>query len=145
MKFLIAAGGSGGHIFPGQAIVQAIKSLEPQAEFIWVGTREGKERDIAEIEGIPHIPIRAWSVNNEGLAWRMQAYWFHSLMTLRLIKLLKKEKIDALITTGGFTTASSLMAASLLKVPFFMHEQNVYPGLGTRMFEIGRASCRERV
>ncbi|NLY73142.1 MAG: UDP-N-acetylglucosamine--N-acetylmuramyl-(pentapeptide) pyrophosphoryl-undecaprenol N-acetylglucosamine transferase [Tissierellia bacterium] len=134
MKFLVAAGGSGGHIFPGQAIVQAIKSLEPKAEFIWVGTEEGKERDIAKLEGIPYVPIRAWSVNNEGLIWKIQAYWFHSLMTLKLIRLLKKEKVDAVITTGGFTTASSLMAASILKVPIFMHEQNVYPGLGTRMF-----------
>lgn len=134
MKFLIAAGGSGGHIFPGQAIVQAIKEEKPQSQFIWVGTRKGPERQVAKKEDIPYVAVSAWSINNENLIWKLQAYWVHFRMTLRLMWLMKKEKIDSVITTGGYATASTLMAATLLRVPIFMHEQNVLPGMGTRMF-----------
>lgn len=134
MKILLAAGGSGGHIYPGLSIIQGLKKLRPDIEFIWVGTYYGKEREVALREGIDYIPVRAWSINNEGLIWRLQAYYFHGIMTLKLLYLMKKHKIDGVVTTGGYSTASTLMAATLLKIPFFMHEQNVYPGLGTRKF-----------
>ncbi len=134
MKILLAAGGSGGHIYPGLSIIQRIKKIEPSAEFLWVGTYKGKEREVAERENIDYIPVKAWSINNEGLIWKLQAYWFHGIMTLKLLYLMKKNRVDAVITTGGYSTASSLMAASLLKIPLFMHEQNVFPGLGTRKF-----------
>lgn len=134
MKILLAAGGSGGHIYPGLSILEAITKLSPETSFVWVGTYKGKEREVAKSKHIPYIPVRAWSINNEGLLWKLQAYWFHGLMTLKLMYAMKKEKIDAVVTTGGYATASSLMAAILLGLPVFMHEQNVFPGLGTRKF-----------
>lgn len=134
MKILLAAGGSGGHIYPGLSILEALEKLAPETDFLWVGTYFGKEREVAQSKNISYIPVRAWSINNEGLIWKIQAFWFHGLMTLKLMAKMKKEKVDAVVTTGGYATASSLMAASLLGIPIFMHEQNVYPGLGTRKF-----------
>lgn len=134
MKLLLASGGSGGHIYPGLAILEAIQQEDPSAQFVWVGTKRGLEVKIAKDRGIPYQPVHAWSVNNEGLIWRLQAYYFHGMMTLKLMNLMRREKIDAVITTGGYASASSLMAARLLRRPIFMHEQNVYPGMGTRMF-----------
>ncbi|HZK10513.1 MAG TPA: UDP-N-acetylglucosamine--N-acetylmuramyl-(pentapeptide) pyrophosphoryl-undecaprenol N-acetylglucosamine transferase [Clostridia bacterium] len=134
MKILLAAGASGGHIYPGLAIIEALEKKSPQIDFLWVGTNKGKEREVAQSKNIPYIPVRAWSINNEGLIWKIQAYWFHGLMTLKLMSKMKREKVDAVVTTGGYATASSLMAATILGIPIFMHEQNVYPGLGTRKF-----------
>ncbi|NLY37297.1 MAG: UDP-N-acetylglucosamine--N-acetylmuramyl-(pentapeptide) pyrophosphoryl-undecaprenol N-acetylglucosamine transferase [Tissierellia bacterium] len=134
MKILLAAGGSGGHIYPGLSIIEAIEKIAPETEFLWVGTYKGREKEVAQSKNISYVPVKAWSINNEGFIWKIQAFWFHGLMTLKLMAKMKREKIDAVVTTGGYATASSLMAATLLGIPIFMHEQNVYPGLGTRKF-----------
>ena len=134
MKFLLAAGGSGGHIYPGLAIMEAVREEDPSSVFFWVGTVNSQESKLAKKKGIPYLAVRANSVNNEGILWRIKAFWVHGRMTLRVMNLIRKEKIQAIITTGGYATASTLMAAALMRKPIFMHEQNVFPGMGTRLF-----------
>ena len=67
MKLLLASGGSGGHIYPGLAILEAIQQEDPSAQFVWVGTKRGLEVKIAKDRGISYQPVHAWSVNNEKL------------------------------------------------------------------------------
>jgi UDP-N-acetylglucosamine--N-acetylmuramyl-(pentapeptide) pyrophosphoryl-undecaprenol N-acetylglucosamine transferase len=53
MKFLIAAGGTGGHVYPAIAVAQEIKRLNPTAEVIFVGTKKGFEALIVPEHGFP--------------------------------------------------------------------------------------------
>ena len=53
MRIIVSGGGTGGHIYPALTIVRAIQKKIPDAEFLYVGTKDGLEADIVPKEGIP--------------------------------------------------------------------------------------------
>ena len=62
------------------------------------------------------------------------------ILTINSLKILKKEKISYLISTGGYMSLPLCLAAKILNIKIFLIEPNMVLGR-----EIGRASCRERV
>ena len=63
MKVIITAGGTGGHIYPALAIVNKIKELEPNSEFIYIGTHNRMEKDIVPKHNIKYIPIEIYGLS----------------------------------------------------------------------------------
>ncbi|MDE5631057.1 MAG: glycosyltransferase, partial [Bacilli bacterium] len=52
MRVIITAGGTGGHIYPALAILDKIKEMEPDSEFLYIGTHNRMEKDIVPNRGI---------------------------------------------------------------------------------------------
>jgi UDP-N-acetylglucosamine--N-acetylmuramyl-(pentapeptide) pyrophosphoryl-undecaprenol N-acetylglucosamine transferase len=128
VKILIAAGGTGGHIYPGLAIAEKIKKENPQAEIIFVGSKVGMEKNIIPQYGYPIEDIRV-----RGFERKL------SLETLAAVKgifdglndskkMIQKHKPDLVIGTGGFTAGPLLLIANRKKIKTLIHEQNAYPG-----------------
>ena len=69
MKVLIAAGGTGGHIYPGLAIAEKIKTENPGAEIIFIGSLVGMEKNIIPQYGYP-IEISGSEALSEKLRWK---------------------------------------------------------------------------
>jgi UDP-N-acetylglucosamine--N-acetylmuramyl-(pentapeptide) pyrophosphoryl-undecaprenol N-acetylglucosamine transferase len=133
MRLLIAAGGTGGHIYPALAVAASIRRRPDPPELDWVGGRRGLEgqlvpaagfrlrrlllRSLRSVEADVHLvldPIRlALSVP--------QALW-----------LLVRRRPAALFTTGGYVAIPILVAARLLGVPSLLWEGNVVPGRSVR-------------
>jgi len=63
MRVIITAGGTGGHIYPALAIVDKIKEMEPNSEFIYVGTHNRMEKDIVPKRGVKYIPIEIYGLS----------------------------------------------------------------------------------
>ena len=57
MKVIISAGGTGGHIYPALAIINKIKSMEPDSEFLYIGTHNRMEKDLIPKLGIAGSPF----------------------------------------------------------------------------------------
>lgn len=133
MKILIAAGGTGGHIYPGLAIADKIKKEQPQADIIFIGSLVGMEKNIIPGHGyhIDYIRVRGFekSLSLETLA--AVKGLFDGMRDAR--RIIKKHQPDLVIGTGGFTAGPLLLQAKREKIPTFIHEQNAFPGKTNRI------------
>jgi UDP-N-acetylglucosamine--N-acetylmuramyl-(pentapeptide) pyrophosphoryl-undecaprenol N-acetylglucosamine transferase len=131
MKLLIAAGGTGGHIFPGVAVAEAF--LENKAhEVVFTGTSYGMEERI-----IPSLGFRLVKIEARPFLGGSPLAKVRTLLTLmrgvvQARRVIQKEKPDAILGMGGFTSVPVLLAGLYGRVPCFIHEQNVYPGMANR-------------
>ena len=132
MKVVIAAGGTGGHIYPAIAIINKIKEKEKKSEFLYIGTSDRMEKDI-----IPKLGIRFEGIQMEGLNRKNLFKNFSVLNKFRLAikratSLLKEFKPDVVVGAGGYITAPILYAAHKLGIPTLIHEQNSIPGISNK-------------
>jgi UDP-N-acetylglucosamine--N-acetylmuramyl-(pentapeptide) pyrophosphoryl-undecaprenol N-acetylglucosamine transferase len=133
LRILIAAGGTGGHVFPAIAIADEIKKLNPNAEFLFVGTKEKIEARV--------VPQRGYTLANIWISgfhrsFRMDNLLFPIKVVVSLVQsffLIKKFQPNVVIGTGGYVCGPVLLIASMLGVPTIVHESNSYPGVTTRM------------
>jgi UDP-N-acetylglucosamine--N-acetylmuramyl-(pentapeptide) pyrophosphoryl-undecaprenol N-acetylglucosamine transferase len=129
MKVLISGGGTGGHIYPALAIIKEIKKQEPNSSFLYIGTETGLENKIIRQEDIPFKAIHITGFKRK--------ISFENIKTIiRFLKgvqeskkIIKSFKPDIVVGTGGYVCGSVVYAASKLKVPTVIHEQNSIPGL----------------
>ena len=132
MRVVIAAGGTGGHIYPAIAIINKIKEKEKNSEFLYIGTTDRMENNIIPKLGIPFVGIEMVGLNRKNI--------FKNIEVLKLFKKaidkayleIEKFKPDVVIGAGGYITAPVLYAAHSLKVKVLIHEQNSIPGLSNK-------------
>ena len=127
MRVIISAGGTGGHIYPALAILKKIKEMEPQSEFLYIGTHNRMEKDIVPKHNIPFKSIEIY-----GFSKSLKANFKTIIKFLNAYKECKKIitefKPDVVIGVGGYVTGPVIYAASKLGVKTFIHEQNSIPG-----------------
>lgn len=137
MRVLIACGGTGGHINPGLAIADIIKSKYPDAEFLFAGTPKGMESKLVPKAGYKLETIkvagfqRKISLENVGRNIKAAAYLAAS--GKRAKEIIKKFKPDIAIGTGGYAAGPVIRKAAKIGVPTAIHEQNAYPGVTNRL------------
>lgn len=132
IRIIIASGGTGGHVQPAVATVQALRLRHP-VDLLWVGSHGGLERSVATAEGIPFLPIttgklrRYFSLRTplDGIRVPigvLQAFW-----------IIRRFRPDVVFSTGGFVSVPSVIAARLAGIPSLTHEQTTIAGLATRI------------
>lgn len=133
MRVLIAAGGTGGHIYPGLSIGEKIREQYPDAQVIFVGSHVGMEKKIIPQYDFPLELIRSRGFERGFSKETIDAVigTFQSMKDAR--KLLEKYRPDLVISTGGFTGATLLREAQKKKIPTMIHEQNAFPGRANRL------------
>jgi UDP-N-acetylglucosamine--N-acetylmuramyl-(pentapeptide) pyrophosphoryl-undecaprenol N-acetylglucosamine transferase len=133
IRIIIAAGGTGGHVYPAIAIADEIKKIKSQAEFLFVGTKEKIEARI--------VPQRGYMLAFIWISGFQRSLTFSNLLfpvkvivsCVQSFFLIKRFKPDIVIGTGGYACGPVLYIASLLGYPTVVHESNSYPGMTTRM------------
>lgn len=127
-KVIISGGGTGGHIFPAVAIADSLKKLNPNIDILFVGAK-GK----MEMQKVPQAGYKIIGLNITGLQRSLSLS--NLLLPFKLIKslidaytILKNEKPEVVIGTGGFASAPMLFMATKLGIPTLIQEQNSYPG-----------------
>ncbi len=129
--FMILAGGTGGHIFPGIAVSQEFKALG--VPVIWLGSSHGMENAL-----VPGAGLRLETITISGLRGKgVLALIGAPLRLLRAIwqarGLIRQYRPRAVLSFGGFAAGPGGIAARLSGVPVFVHEQNRLPGLTNRV------------
>ena len=132
-KIIISAGGTGGHIYPGLAVAQALKNLLPDCEITFVGSYVGIEKDIIPDYGYPMRLIHARGFEKGRADQYIDATKAIFNCRKEAAELLKEMQPDIVIGTGGFTGAMLLFEAARQKIPTLIHEQNSYPGRANRL------------
>ncbi len=125
----MSGGGTGGHIYPAISIADEIKRRNPNAEILFVGAKNRMEMEKVpqagyKIIGLDIVGIqRSMSLKNLSIPYKL-------LGSLREAhKIMKEQKPDVVIGTGGFASGPTLFIANKNRIPTVIQEQNSYPGI----------------
>ncbi|WP_423189670.1 undecaprenyldiphospho-muramoylpentapeptide beta-N-acetylglucosaminyltransferase [Alkalibacterium sp. f15] len=133
MKILVTGGGTGGHIYPALALMNRMKEVDPETEFLYVGTDRGLESTIVPDQGYNFEPLRVEGfkrkLNFQGLKYNIKTIQLFVTSINKAKKIVRKFEPDVVIGTGGYVSAPMCYAASKLNVPTLIHEQNSVVGL----------------
>lgn len=127
MRVIISAGGTGGHIYPALAIIDKIKSKEPNSEFLYIGTHNRMENDIVPKTGIPFETIQIYGFS-KNIIKNIKTSFCLINSYKKCKKLISDFKPDVVIGVGGYVTAPVIYSAKKLGYKTVIHEQNSLPG-----------------
>lgn len=133
MKVLVTGGGTGGHIYPGIAIAQAIMEKYPTAQISFVGTDRGLEAELVPRAGFPFLKITVAGLQRKLTLKNVQAIGKLGAGLLQAWRIIRREKPELVIGTGGYVCGPVVMMAALAGIPTLIHEQNAMPGLTNRI------------
>lgn len=128
---MILAGGTGGHIFPGLAVAQALHARG--VPVVWLGADGGMETRLVPQYGIAIDTIAVKGLRGKGLATLLGAPLrvFNAIRAASAV--LRLRQPAAVVSFGGYAAGPGGIAAKLRGVPLIVHEQNRAPGLTNRV------------
>ena len=133
MRIVIAGGGTGGHLFPGIAIAEEILARGDNHKVVFIGTKKGIEHRMLGQLGYELQEIDVEGVKGRGLKALINAAYQipHSMWQSRQI--LKRFCPDVVIGVGGYASGPVVVAASMMRKPTAIAEQNAMPGITNRI------------
>ena len=133
MRVLIAAGGTGGHIYPGIAVAREILRRAPGSEVRFVGTARGLENKLVPQAGFELSLIDSAGLKNVGPMARARGLLVLPKSLLAARSLIKAFRPDVVIGAGGYVSGPVVLTAALLKLPTLVLESNALPGWTNRV------------
>ena len=133
IRVFIAGGGTGGHLYPGIAIAQEIRRQNPEAVVAFIGNKKRIEGRVVPEHGYPFHPIvvagflRSFSPGTVIAAGKLLVGLVQSY------RLLRRERPDVVVGTGGYVCGPPVYVAARLGIPTLIQEQNSIPGVTTRL------------
>jgi len=127
MKIVIAAGGTGGHIYPGIAIAQNFNG-----QVLFIGSCEGLEKEIVPKYGFAIKLIKARGMLRKLSYKAVSAPFVSFIGFIQSLLILNDFKPAALVSTGGYASLPVVFAAKCLRIPIILQEQNLLPGMANK-------------
>ena len=136
VRLLVAAGGTGGHVYPGIAIAQEWMRRHPDSSVTFIGTARGIESKAVPAAGFDFRPIDA-----RGLPRRPTLELFGAMGAFvrgfgQVASIIKEVKPHVILATGGYVSGPAAIWARLLGIPLVLQEQNSVPGAANRWLSL---------
>lgn len=131
-RILIAGGGTGGHVYPALATIEALKR-QGDFRFLYVGGKNGIETRIVPRH---NVPLQTILISGFARSFNFKNLLFPAKLLIALYqsrKIVKQFAPHAAVGTGGYVSGPVLYVAAKMKVPVLIQEQDVYPGITTRL------------
>src|ERR1043165_6951633 len=132
MRVLIAAGGTGGHIYPGIAVAREIMRRDATSVVQFVGTARGVENRVVPQAGFELSLIESAGLVNMGLMQRLRGLAVLPKSFLAARRVIKEFRPDVVVGAGGYGSGPTLMTARLMGLPTVLMESNAVPGFTNR-------------
>ncbi|HEX8091535.1 MAG TPA: undecaprenyldiphospho-muramoylpentapeptide beta-N-acetylglucosaminyltransferase [Blastocatellia bacterium] len=132
MRVIIAAGGTGGHIYPGVALAHEFKRRDPDTEILFVGTPRGLESKIVPREGFKLELIQVGALKGVSIFEKTKSLGQLPVSFVSALRILRRFKPNVVIGVGGYSSGPTLLMASLLRIPTMIVEPNAMPGFTNR-------------
>jgi UDP-N-acetylglucosamine--N-acetylmuramyl-(pentapeptide) pyrophosphoryl-undecaprenol N-acetylglucosamine transferase len=132
MRALIAAGGTGGHIYPAIAVANEIKRRDVASVVQFVGTARGLETRLVPQAGFELLLIESAGLVNMGLWARARGLAILPKSFVAARRLIRNFSPEIVIGAGGYVTGPVLLTAALMRVPTLVMESNAVPGFTNR-------------
>lgn len=136
LRLLIAGGGTGGHIFPAEAVLQELAAREIPVEALWIGQSGGREEEVARMHRIPFTTVQVGKARQTGA------------LTDRILNVIDKGRVligipqawlkvrsfnpDVIFATGGYVCMPTALAGASF-APVLVHEQTVQIGVANKL------------
>ncbi|MBI5671699.1 MAG: undecaprenyldiphospho-muramoylpentapeptide beta-N-acetylglucosaminyltransferase [Nitrospirae bacterium] len=133
MTIVIAAGGTGGHLYPAVALAREFQRRDPSTKILFVGTTRGVESKVLAHEGFELAMITAKPVMGKGLLDVIRGVLSVPVGMWQSLELLKQRQADLVIGVGGYTSPTMLAAAAFKGIARVILEPNAYPGLANKV------------
>lgn len=130
---IIAGGKTGGHLFPGIAVAQALESMNPNVKILFVGTSAPFEIQTLEKYGFTHNTILSKPVKGGSLFKKALSLSIILVSLVQSMIIMKRFKPDAVLGVGGFSSFAVVLSAWISRIPTAIQEQNAFPGMTNRM------------
>lgn len=132
MRVVVSGGGTGGHIFPALAVVEALERADPGGERLYIGGSTGMETQIVPQAGVPFQAVTAKklrklvSPSTVGVAWSL----FKGYREARTY--LREFRAEAVVGTGGYVAGAAMLAGVTLGLPTLILAPDLVPGRTNR-------------
>ncbi|MEW6278593.1 MAG: UDP-N-acetylglucosamine--N-acetylmuramyl-(pentapeptide) pyrophosphoryl-undecaprenol N-acetylglucosamine transferase, partial [Candidatus Eremiobacterota bacterium] len=138
-RILFAGGGTGGHLYPGLALAERLRSEGVEVEF--VGTRKGVEAEVVPRHGFAIRFVRAGRFSRKPLHL-VRGVLETTVGFIQCLVWLLSRRPGLVVGTGGYASAPVGLASAVLGVPLLVLEQNAVPGKVTRLLaRFARRAC----
>src|SRR3984893_4542770 len=128
MRALIAAGGTGGHIYPGIAVAKEIMRRDPGSVVRFVGTARGLETRLVPKAGFELSIIEISGLKNVSLAAKVRGLILLPMSIFAARGVISGFRPDIVIGAGGYVSGPVLLAASVMRLPTLVMDSNALPG-----------------
>ena len=128
---LVMAGGTGGHVFPGLAVADLLKSRGWNV--VWMGNPDGMEAKLVPSRGYEMAWVRFGALRGKGLMRKLSLPFNLLSGCWQAFREIRRVKPDVVLGMGGYITVPGGLMAALTGRPLVVHEQNSIAGLANRM------------
>ncbi len=128
---MIMAGGTGGHVYPGLAVAAALAKRDVGVS--WLGSANSFESKLIPAQQLNFNAVNVAGLRGKGLIKKLKAPWMLARAVMQALKIFRRIRPQAAISFGGFAAGPGGIAATLLRVPLYVHEQNQIPGITNRV------------
>lgn len=133
MKLLIAAGGTGGHIYPGIAVANEIIRREPESEVLFIGTAKGLETRIVPAAGFQLSLIHSAGLKSVGLRQLLNGLAVLPRSFIEARQIIRQFRPHVAVGAGGYVSGPVLLMAAIMGIPTLIMDSNALPGLTNRI------------
>lgn len=133
-RVLLVGGGTGGHVSPLLAIAEALREIDPEVGFLFLGGRRGREAELVPAAGMPFhaTPMPSLRDPDSRLAF-LRTLGSAPLAFFDALAALWRFRPDVCCTTGGIVAIPVTLAARVFRIPVYLWDGNALPGRATRL------------
>lgn len=139
-NYLLAGGGTGGHVNPLLAIAELIRVQEPESSVSVLGTVEGLEAKLVPERGFELLTVERLPFPRKPSKYALSFPFRFNAAVKKVQRIILDSKIDVVVGFGGYASAPAYVAARKLAVPYVIHEANALPGMANRFGSKGAAA-----
>lgn len=136
-RVVICGGGTGGHLFPALVLGRTLREKDPEIEVTFIGSDRAEERALMARHGVPFIALRVEGLKGRGLR-SLKSLALLPFALARSFRILRRIRPGLVVGVGSYSSGTVVLAASRMKIPILLLEQNAVPGFTNRRL-LGRA------
>jgi len=132
-RIIIAGGKTGGHLFPGIAVAQALKEKDPSTKILFVGTSASFEIETLARYAFAHKSIISKPIKGKNIFSKAWSAGLVGISLIQALGIIIAFRADFILGVGGFSSFALVLAGRILFRDTAIHEQNAFPGMTNRM------------
>ncbi len=133
VTLMVVGGKTGGHLFSGIAVAQALVEICPDARVVFLGTDSDFERNALKPYGFVHRSIAAAPMKGKGIRAKITGLGVLACSFAQSLGMMRTYKPHVVMGVGGYVSFAPIMAAVFWGIPRSIQEQNAFPGLANRI------------
>ena len=132
MRFLLAAGGTGGHVIPALVVARELLVRNPDHDVLFVGTAKGVENRLVPQHGFPLELVEVSALQGQPIAARSRNLLRLPRALWQASRILERFQPHVVLGVGGYAAGPVMLAAAFAGIPLAVLEPNAFPGMANR-------------